>query len=131
MAYRLHFTLMGLPKATNQLLGAHRFTKHSNAKLWKKRVFEAIRNMDLPKKPLTKAKITLIRHNYRSLDYDGCVASFKPVVDGLCSIKKNGKVIWPGVLKHDGWSVTGKWDVDQAHAPKGIGYIEVIVEEVK
>lgn len=76
---------------------------------------------DLPPEPLKKAVITLIRFNYRMLDFDGLVASFKPVVDGM---------VQAGVLIDDRWSVTGRWHVDQRFSPKGTAKIFVRVEEI-
>jgi hypothetical protein len=71
---------------------------------------------------LIKAKVRLVRHFYRFLDFDGCVASMKPVVDALVDC---------GVLVDDGWKVTGKWDVDQVFRPRVMGpMLEIEVSEV-
>jgi hypothetical protein len=120
MTYRLEFTIAGKPKATNALLGASYWKKHKNAKEWKNWVWIACFR-ELPPAPLTKAKLILTRYNYRTLDYDGLVASFKPVVDGL---------VEAGVLQNDTWKITGTWDVRQAYAPKGKEHIRVVVESV-
>jgi hypothetical protein len=75
-----------------------------------------------PKDPLTKANITLIRHSYRYLDYDGLVGSFKPVVDALVSC---------GVLIDDNWGVTGKWNVDQRFRAKKEGpMLEILIQSL-
>jgi hypothetical protein len=77
----------------------------------------------LPKVPLARAKITLVRHAHRMLDFDGMVASFKPVIDALVTV---------GVLSDDSWKVTGKWECDQSFRKKSAGpLIEIIIEEVR
>lgn len=80
-----------------------------------------VRNQ-LPPTPLKKALIRIVRHNYRMLDYDGCVGSLKPVVDAL---------VTAGVLYDDNWNVTGAWDVDQQFRPKKHGpLLEIEVKEI-
>lgn len=77
----------------------------------------------LPAAPLTKAKIRIVRHFYRTLDYDGLVGSMKPVVDALVSA---------GVIKDDSWTTLGVWDVTQEFRAKSAGpLLEVFLEEVK
>lgn len=81
----------------------------------------------LPKKPLEKAKIRIVRHFWRFLDYDGLVGSMKPIVDALVDC---------GVLVDDSWKVLGQWDVSQEFRPKKDGpllKIEVIevIDETK
>ena len=119
MTYRLEFELAGKPKSTNQLLGAHYRTKHENAMTWKNLVAWAVKGKE-PTEPLTKVKITLVRYNYRMLDFDGCVASFKPVVDGL---------VYSKIIKNDTYKITGPWDVTQEYRPKGQDGIKIIVED--
>lgn len=121
MSYEIQFEIPGLPKSTNSLLGAGRFTKHSNAKRWKRHVACAVLTLPKPKAPLTKVKLRLIRFNYRTLDFDGLVACFKPVVDGLVESK---------ILKNDTWKITGPWEVTQEYTPKGQERIMVCVSEV-
>jgi hypothetical protein len=76
----------------------------------------------LPLKPLEKVKLTLVRQNYRTLDYDGLVASFKAPVDSL---------VTAGIMKNDTWKITGKWDVDQKYQPKSKApFITIKVEEI-
>lgn len=134
--YHVRIRINDLPKATNELLGANRFVKHRNAQKWKQLVYLAV-NKHLPLKPLKSAHISFIRHSYRFLDYDGLVASAKPVVDGLVtkkvgSVEKGtSKVIWPGVIENDTWTITGKWNVDQVFSPKGLSFVELIVKELK
>lgn len=119
--YTLTLEIKGLPKSTNQLLGSSWGKKKDNAVLWKKIVKDYVRGKE-PPEPLTRVKLSLVRCNYRTLDYDGCVASMKPVVDGL---------VEAGVLQNDTWKITGKWDVDQEFRPKELGgMIRIRVEEV-
>ena len=74
-----------------------------------------------PSEPLYKAHITIVRHYYRFLDWDGCVASMKPIVDGM---------IHCGIIKDDSYKVTGPWDVTQEFLPKKDGgYVFIRIEE--
>lgn len=76
----------------------------------------------MPSKPLTKAKISIVRHSFRSLDYDNLVASMKPISDALVSC---------GVLIDDNYEVTGPWNVTQEFRPKSDGpMLEIMIEEV-
>jgi len=81
MAYKLEFTLAGLPPTSN---GAHGSWKAAwqRRKKWR----DAVRLrcfLQRPDKPLPLAKITFIRCSSREPDYDNLVTSFKPVCDGL------------------------------------------------
>lgn len=76
----------------------------------------------LPATPLKKARITITRHFWRTLDYDGLVGSMKPIVDAL---------VTAGVLVDDSWAVTGPWVVSQEHRLKKDGpLLTVLVEEL-
>lgn len=71
---------------------------------------------------MKRARIRLVRHAYRTLDYDGLVGSMKPVVDALVTAR---------VLKDDSWNVLGRWDVDQKFRPKKDGpELEIWITEV-
>lgn len=75
----------------------------------------------LPTAPLQKARIVIVRHSFRMLDYDGLVGSMKPVVDAL---------VTAGVLIDDNWGVTGPWIVKQTFRPKKDGpLLEISVIE--
>lgn len=110
--YRLELTLHCLPKSLNKKLrwGA----KWSNIK--ENRGFDfLIMGMvarQLPPEPLKKARISIVRHSWRTLDFDGLVGSMKPVVDALVSA---------GVLANDDWKTLGAWDIDQQFRPKKEG----------
>lgn len=79
--------------------------------MWDVLIFGLVRGR-LPEKPLEKARIRIVRHSFRTLDYDGLVGSMKPVVDALVTC---------GVLQNDTWNVTGQWDVTQEFRPKNAG----------
>lgn len=118
--YKLEFELASTPKATNRILYSHWRNVKRNADVWKNLVQWAVKGKQ-PKSPLKKVKLKLTRYNYRTLDYDGLVASFKPVVDGLVHAR---------VLKDDNWKITGIWEVTQEYRPKGHDGIKVEVFEV-
>lgn len=118
--FRLYIVLRGTPKPTNKLLGKHFHITNANAKTWKSNIYNTVQNKR-PIKPLEKFNLYLIRHNYRTLDFDGLTAGFKPVVDGLIHAR---------VIKNDGWRNTDHWYCDQIYRKKEDGsLIEVFVEE--
>ena len=65
-----------------------------------------------PPKPLDKCHIKVERCFYRFLDWDSCVASLKPLIDGL---------IHCDIIKDDSYKITGPWDVTQSFRPKKEG----------
>jgi hypothetical protein len=65
-----------------------------------------------PEIPLTNFKIKLVRHFWKSLDYDNLVSSFKSIIDGLARAN---------IIKDDKWEFTGPWDVSQEYRPKDEG----------
>jgi len=65
-----------------------------------------------PLTPLEKCTITIERCFFRFLDYDGAVASVKPVIDGL---------IHSDIIKSDSYKVTGPWLLTQTFRPKKEG----------
>lgn len=119
--YSLEFILPGTPKAPNKLLGHSFWTKHKNSEQWRVAVGLTVLRRG-PEKPLERVKIELERRAPRTLDYDGLVASFKPVVDGLVEHQ---------ILKNDTWPITGPWSVNQVYAPRGKEHIWVRVTEVE
>lgn len=102
--YRLYIRIEGdTPLATNQLLGAKGYwKKHNNAVKWKYVVGNAV-ELFLPESLLNHVHISAVRHAPRMLDYDGLVASLKPVIDGLKNL----------VIEDDDWKRTGPWKVGQ------------------
>lgn len=118
--YKLYLELDSLPKSLNKSLRTHHMGNHRANKMW-----AAVLALEVytrqPTSPLTKAKITLVRHSYRMLDYDGLVGSMKPVVDAL---------VKAGILSDDSWSVLGKWNVNQRFRPKSEGpKLDILVQE--
>lgn len=121
---RIHIEIENhLPLPLNRLLRAHWAKRSRQQKLWDLLIFEALwRSKQLPKKPLEKVHIRLVRHAHRTLDYDGLVGSLKPVVD---SLKK------AGVISDDTWPVTGAWQVDQVFRAKKSGtLLEIEINEL-
>ncbi len=117
--FKLYLELDQLPQSLNKSLRTNRYKNNSKNKRWDNLIKTSI--FEVPKEPLKKANITLVRHSYRMLDYDGCVGSMKPVVDALVEV---------GILEDDNWNVTGKWNVDQKFRPKKDGpLLEILIQE--
>lgn len=117
--YKINLTFHSLPKSLNKALRTNRFKANAQNKGWDLLVFGMVRHK-LPAIPLKKARITIVRHFYRTLDFDGLVGSCKPVVDALVSA---------GVLESDSWNVLGVWDVSQEFRPKSAGPLLVVTVE--
>jgi Holliday junction resolvase RusA-like endonuclease len=120
MSYRLHFTIMGLPKTTNAGGRSHWAVKVKESKSWKRSVYLAS-SSQLPQDPLSRARVYLTRHSSGKIDYDGLVSSFKHVLDGLVDA---------GVLKDDSMRVVDMFYLKKPAKP-GQGKIEVYVEEIE
>ncbi len=109
--YELNLILNTIPRSLNKELRTNRYRRNSVNKMWDLLIMAECRNF-IPKEPLKKANIRIIRRYYRTLDYDGLVGSMKPVVDGL---------VTAGVLIDDSWITLGIWDVTQEFRPKRDG----------
>lgn len=121
MSYSLELSIPFLPLSYNKAKTTHYHVINDLNDCWDNLIHLYSRGKK-PLKPLTKVKLTLVRHNYRTLDYDGLVASFKAPVDSLVSA---------GILKNDTWKITGKWDVDQQYLPKSKApFITIKIEEI-
>jgi hypothetical protein len=119
--YHIELTLHSVPLPLNKALRRHYLKRHRLNKRWELLIAGVSRGK-LPPEPLKKARLTITRHAYRSLDYDGLVGSLKPVVDALVSV---------GILSDDRWSVTGAWVVDQQFRRKAEGSLLTIsVDEI-
>lgn len=118
MSYRLEFTLPGLPKTPNQLLGAPWQVRAGEAKKWKQAVFRAVWPYK-PSEPLAKAKVVLTRISSREGDFDGIAGSFKSVLDGLVQ----GKIILDDKPSCIG-QPTYHWEKGKA----GAGFVRILVE---
>lgn len=119
--YKIALTLHSLPDSLNKALRGNRMKYFSKNKRWDILIFGMVRPQ-LPPEPLKKARITIVRHFWRTLDYDGLVGSMKPIVDAL---------VTAGVIADDTWEVTGQWDVSQEFRSKKEGpLLTVTVESV-
>lgn len=113
--YYLYICIEGdTPKATNVLLGAHWRTKHANAVRWKELVGRASLQFR-PPKLLERFEVLVLRSAPRMLDYDGLVASCKPLLDGLKGL----------VIADDSWDHTGPWKVQQKQKIKKEGPVSI------
>ncbi len=120
--YKLFLQIDQLPKSLNKGLRTHRFAYQRANKMWDLHIQAHARLKGIPRKPLERANITLVRHFWRTLDYDGLVGSMKPVVDALVTC---------GVLSDDTWAVTGQWNVTQKFRPKAQGpLLEILIQEM-
>jgi len=120
--YKLFFVTECLPKSLNKKLRSHFHKNNSENKKWDYLVNKILIQKQMPKEPLLRAKISVVRHSHRMLDYDGLVGSLKPVIDALVSCE---------VLSDDSWSVTGPWDCTQRFRPKKDGpKLEIMIQEM-
>lgn len=115
--------LPGLPPIPTNGSHGHWAKKAAARKKWKSMAMEYIAYHILnalsgTKLPLEKAKLVLIRRSSVMGDADNSVASFKPIVDALVSMK---------VLKDDNWNVIGQPELRLEKAPPGKGSISVEV----
>lgn len=109
--YQLKIEINAIPKSLNKKLRGHWTKNHRENCHWDTMIFQLVR-YKLPSAPLTKAKIKIVKHYWRTMDFDGLVGSLKPVVDALVSA---------GVLKDDSWKVLHAWEVDQVFRSKKNG----------
>ena len=114
--YQITLNIETLPKSLNKAFGAGRWGRSKQNKMFDLMIASMLRG-SLPAKPLQKAHISLTRHFYRTLDYDGLVGSLKPVVDAL---------VTAGLLIDDNWKVLGVWDCDQKFRAKKLGPLLVV-----
>lgn len=109
--YKVDLSFQVLPKSLNRTLAAHWGRRYKTNNAWDNIVWSQVHDR-LPDAPLERARIKIVRHFWRTLDYDGLVGSMKPMVDGL---------VTAGVLSSDSWKVLGVWDVTQEFRPKKDG----------
>lgn len=115
--YQLHLTFPILPM--NHLNGRHHWrVKHKDSQLWDTLVRAQCCGR-LPEKPLERARLTLIRHSSRYMDWDNLCATWKNPVDALVSAR---------VLEDDAWRVIGMPEIRQVVDTKlKQGFCEMIV----
>ena len=114
----IHLKIEAIPKSLNKKLRTHYHAANKEMKEWRN-LIRIVSASKLPPEPFSKANLTIIRHYYRTLDFDGLVGSMKPVVDGL---------IHAGIITDDSWKVLGQWNVTQQFRPKKDGpLLEIII----
>ena len=119
LSYRLSFEMMTLPQMTNRRGSSHWRRIHSERLLVKSWVANILKTHQMPKAPLSHAKLTLTRYSSVSPDPDGLVSGFKSVIDALVEC---------GVLENDRFTNIGMPDFRWEKAPRGKGKITVEVE---
>ncbi len=121
--YKLYIETDSLPQSLNKKLKwSAKFKNLSENRRWDMLIATLVSQKKRPIEPLSRAKISIVRHSYRMLDFDGCVGSLKPVVDAFVSC---------GVLHDDSWVVVGAWDVNQRFRPKKDGpLLEILIQEM-
>lgn len=119
--YKLYLKIERVPHSLNKKLRKHYKANHRENKLWDHLIgFNVARKK--PPVPLTRAKVTIVRHASRTMDFDGLVGSLKPVVDALVTC---------GVLSDDSWKVLGSWNVHQRFRPLKEGQmLEILVQSL-
>lgn len=119
--YRLYLEIPWCPESLNRKLRSNRYKNAAEMKAWANFIVNDTYSRR-PAIPLARVSLTFTRYSHRFLDYDGLVASLKPVADALVAAK---------ILVDDSWNVTGAWSVDQVFRPQSKGQMLAIgVEEV-
>jgi Holliday junction resolvase RusA-like endonuclease len=120
--YSLSLSIPWLPESMNCSLRKNRYAQQRINKAWDAYIAAEVYDK-APFRPLKRAKLTIVRHSHRTLDYDGLVGSLKPVVDALVSAR---------IFLDDSWKVLGAWNVDQRFKPKSEGpLLEITIEELR
>ena len=118
--YSLEFEIQDLPKTYNQIGRSHWSVKAKEAQKWKKYVYLHTIGKR-PSKPLTKAKLILIRCSSQCPDPDGLVSSFKHTIDGLTEAE---------IIAGDTFNIIGMPEYRWEKAPREYGRIKVkVIEE--
>ena len=106
--YTLKIELNDLPESLNKKLRKHWTKNHKENSLWDTLIYQKVFRQ-LPPTPLKRAKLRIVKHYWRTMDFDGFVGSLKPVVDAL---------VTAGVIEDDSWKVLQAWEVDQVFREK-------------
>lgn len=117
--YQLQIEINELPQSLNKKLRKHWTKNHRENNLWDTLIYQKVFRQ-LPPTPLKRAKLRIVKHFWRTMDFDGFVGSLKPVVDAL---------VTAGVIEDDSWKVLQAWEVDQVFRDKKLGpllQIEII-----
>lgn len=119
--YELRIELTELPQSLNKKLRKHWTKNHRENNLWDTLIYQKVFRQ-LPPSPLKKAKLRIVKHFWRTMDFDGFVGSLKPVVDAL---------VTAGVIEDDSWKVLQAWEVDQVFRDKKLGpLLQIEIKEV-
>jgi len=117
--YQLQIEINELPQSLNKKLRKHWTKNHRENNLWDTLIYQKVFRQ-LPPTPLKRAKLRIVKHFWRTMDFDGFVGSLKPVVDAL---------VTAGVIEDDSWKVLQAWEVNQVFRDKKLGpllQIEII-----
>lgn len=119
--YELKIELNELPQSLNKKLRKHWTKQRRESKLWDTLIYQKVFRQ-LPPTPLKRAKLRIVKHFWRTMDFDGFVGSLKPVVDAL---------VTAGVIEDDSWKVLHAWDVDQVFRDKKLGpLLQIEIKEL-
>ena len=118
--YEVNFAIEGLPQTLNAIGRKHWAVKVKEARHWKHLVLLALGSA-IPRVPLQKAKLTLIRHSSREPDFDGLTSTWKHIIDGLTEAR---------VIVDDKPSIIGSPIFLWHKAPQKKGFIEVNVKSL-
>ena len=105
---------------TNEVLSMKLRQRFRRKTYWKKYVWLVTAHKK-PKKPLIKAKLTLIRATSIRPDFDGLVSGFKHIIDGL---------VLAGIIQNDKYENISWPSYDWEQAPPKHGFIRVTIEEL-
>lgn len=99
--FRLEFYERELPPTLNSLLRLHWAKRKRLNDLWHRIVDHHV-GSSKPRRPLTRARVTMIRRGLKELDYDNLAGSFKCVLDSLkyCGVLKDDTMTCIGQTKY-------------------------------
>jgi hypothetical protein len=120
MGYVLQFKVPGVPLSLNKVLRMNFRRRDAYYKRWYSDI-ALIVGSNRPPRPLERAHLSFTRHAPRTLDYDGCAGSMKPLADALQHC---------GVIINDSWKVTRAWSIDQVYTKTGSEFVTIRVEEI-
>jgi hypothetical protein len=106
----------------NEFRRAGHFSRHRHDSKWKSDLTTIIAGSRKPRPtvPIERYEITAMRFSSSEPDFDGLVASFKVIIDGLRELK---------ILKDDKMSNTGQWKCLWFKAAQKAGFIRVCIQE--
>ena len=127
--YRLELRIDVLP-LMNTSNRRHRWEATKQRAKWALLMRAALGRKRKPKRPLWHARLTFTRHSSRQGDFGNLVESFKLAQDLLMiPSQRNPKGL--GIIVDDGPRFVGTPDYLWEYAPRGKGFITIVVEEVE